>query len=89
MMQRNQRDHNNFLIWPLANPNLNDKFKYIQMTLLSNVNFRLNTFCKELSLVPFFKKIFIYGDTRQNWAIQFTFNKRVFFVFIILLYFFK
>ena len=42
-MQRNECDHHNFILWPLANPYINDQSKNIQILFSQNVDFRLNT----------------------------------------------
>ena len=43
MMLQNQCDHNRSIIWPLANPDINDKFKNIQCLFSKNAHFRPNT----------------------------------------------
>ena len=42
-MQRSQCDHNNLILWPIANPYINDQLKSIQCLFPKNVNFTLNT----------------------------------------------
>ena len=43
MMLQNQCDHKRSIIWPLANPYINDQFKNLQCLFTQNPDFRLNT----------------------------------------------
>ena len=42
-MLHKQCNHNDFIVWPPANPYMNDQFKNIQGLFSQNVYFRLNT----------------------------------------------
>ena len=42
-MPPKQCEHDNIIIWPLANPYINDQFKNIHSLFSQNVDFRFNT----------------------------------------------
>ena len=42
-MLRNQYYHDNIIVWPFANPYINDQFQNTRCLFSQNVDFRLNT----------------------------------------------
>ena len=72
-MLGNQCYHNNFIVWPLANPYINNQYEYMLCQFTQNVDFRLNTMLhgalhmlKLLMLKLVISILFI----RSNWSLD-------------------
>ena len=60
-MLPNQCDHNDFILWPLANLYMNDQFRNMQCPFSQKVNFRLNIMLHGIKKIYFLYNIsFIY-----------------------------